>query len=123
MVTNENLIVIKTRKFLFVSYIAEHHKATMRLSQYSDHRRLSPVRGHSPTDPSYSLQSLKYHSHDIGYSTNDYPASIWHPSHMKYSQTIHPQMKLSSSTNENPLLKSNDLPRYSSSRTNERSIR
>jgi hypothetical protein len=38
-------------------------------------------------------------------------------------QQVHPQMKLNSGTNENPLLKLNDLSRHSSARTAENNSR
>lgn len=99
--------------------------AAMRLGRHAHHP--SSLRGHSPTDPSYS-QSSKRHSHDLGYSTNDYPASIWHTQNMnnpqqQQPQSMHSQTKHNQAPNENPLLKLNELSRYSSARTNERNSR
>lgn len=91
---------------------------------------------HSPPSPSaYSSQSSKRHSHEnIGtikiinhsnfssvlflehhrYPTNDYPTSIWRTqnpnnSQQQQQQHMHSQMK----SNENPLLKLNELSRHS----------
>jgi hypothetical protein len=106
---------------------AEHHKAAMRLSRQHHHQPPPPppsVTGRSPPDPIYSSQSSKRHSHDLGYPTNDYPASIWRASNMANpQQQMHPQMKLNPGTNENPLLKLSDLSRHSSTRVNERNSR
>jgi len=88
------------------------------------HHNPPPVSNHSPPDSSYSTQSSKRHSHDLGYPTNDYPTSIWRTQNMTNpQQQIHSQMKLNSGTNENPLLKLNELSRHSSTRNNERNSR
>jgi hypothetical protein len=96
----------------------------MRLSRH--HHHLSSMPGHSPPEPSYSTQSSKRHSHDVGYPTGDYPASIWRTQNMtnpQQPQQIHSQMKLNPGTNENPLLKLNELSRHSATRVNERNSR
>jgi hypothetical protein len=101
---------------------AEQHKAALRLSrQHHHHPPPPPVTGRSPPDPTYSNQSSKRHSHDLGYSTNDYPAPIWRASNPQ--QQMHPQMKLNPGTNESPLLKLNELSRHSSTRVTERNSR
>jgi hypothetical protein len=91
----------------------------MRLSRH--HPPPPSVPGHSPPNPSYSS---KRHAHDVGYPTNDYPASIWRTQNMTNpQQQMHSQMKLNPGTNENPLLKLNELSRHSSTRPNERNSR
>ena len=99
---------------------AEHHKAAMRLSRHPHHHP-PPVAGRSPPDPTYSSSSSKRHSHDLGYPTGDYPASIWRATNPQ--QQLHAQMKLSQGVNENPLLKLNELSRNSSARVPERNSR
>lgn len=100
--------------------LVEQHKAAMRLSR-QHHHHPSSIPAHSPSDPSYSNPSSKRHSHDLGYPTNDYPASIWRAQNLP--NPSHP-MKHTSANNENPLLKLNELSRYSSARVvNERRSR
>jgi hypothetical protein len=98
----------------------------MRLSRphHHPHHHSPSVSAHSPPDPSYSNQSAKRHSHDLGYPTNDYPTSIWRTQNIPNpQQQMHSQMKHNPGTNENPLLKLNELSRHSSTRTNERDSR
>lgn len=92
----------------------------MRLSRHHHHSLSSHE--HSPPDSKYHNQSSKRHSHDFGYPTNDYQTSIWHVQNMSNSpqQQINSQMKHNSGSSENPLLKLNELSRYSSTRTTER---
>jgi hypothetical protein len=95
----------------------------MRLSRHLHHQPPS-VPGHSPPDPPYPTHALKRHSHDMGYPTGDYSSSVWRTQNMNNpQQQVHPQMKLNSGTNENPLLKLNDLSRHSSARTAENNSR
>lgn len=79
------------------------------------------MRGHSPPDPAYPSAASKRHPQDMGYPTNDYPPSMWHTPNMNNHQQL--QMKHHPSGNENPLLKLNELSRYSSTHPSERSSR
>jgi hypothetical protein len=70
---------------------------------------------HSPPDPS-TYSSQKRHSHEniehMRYPTNDYSTPIWRTQNNPQQQ-IHSQLKSNSGTNENPLLKLNELSRHS----------
>jgi hypothetical protein len=106
--------------------IAEHHKTAMRLNRqhHQQQQQQQHHHHHSPPDSSYSNQSSKRHSHDIGYPPNDYQTSIWRTQTMPNSQQqIHSQMKHNPGTNENPLLKLNELSRHSATRVTDRNSR
>ncbi|CAF0840416.1 unnamed protein product [Adineta ricciae] len=102
---------------------AEHHKAAMRFSRHHHHHQGPNVPVHSPPDASYPPHSSKRHSHDLGYPGNDYPAQIWRTQNMTNPQQVHSQMKHSSATNENPLLKHADLSRHAPAHVPDRSSR
>jgi hypothetical protein len=94
----------------------------MRLNRH--HHHPSSIPGHSPPESSYPAQATKRHSHDLGYPTGDYPASVWrtqnmtNPQQQQQQQQMHSQMKL-----ENPLLKHSDLSRHTATRVAERNSR
>ncbi|CAF3901687.1 unnamed protein product, partial [Adineta steineri] len=101
---------------------AEHHKAAMRYKM-AHHHQPSSMPSHSPPDPSYPTHATKRHSHDLGYPTDDYPASIWRTQNMSNPQQMHPHMQHNPGANENPLIKLNELSRHSSTRATERNSR
>lgn len=75
---------------------------------------------HSPPDPSYPNPTSKRPSYDLGYPSNDYPASIWRAQ----NPLNHPhQMKHSGGNNESSLSKLSEISQRSSGQMNERNSR
>ena len=48
------------------------------------------------------------------YPTGDYSTPIWRTQNLNNTQQIHSQLKSNAGTNENPLLKINEISRHSS---------